>query len=126
MFDNMHDNKIMKYTVDFENDKIIIYSIDETENKANIIFENIFTYLFKNQQKDSIIIDIEERKVEEFIENNTDLLKQQKSFTWPAFYNNLQELKAIIEKERYNYYILYSFCGMCGWVLSQKIRIEKV
>lgn len=76
MLEKIHDNIIIKYSVDFENSKIIINTINENGERVDIIFENILTCAFENQQKNSIILDIEERTSKEFINDNIELLKR--------------------------------------------------
>lgn len=123
MLENIHDNTIIKYSVDFENSKIIINTINEDEARIDIIFEDILTCAFEEQQKNSIILDIEERTIKEFINDNIELLKRD--YGWPIVYNNIEELNSIIEAQKYKYYILQSSYGMHGWILSRKLRIEK-
>ncbi len=81
MLENIHDNIIIKYSVDFENSKIIINTINEDGARIDIIFEDMLTCAFEEQQKNSIILDIEERRGTEFINDNIELLKRD--YGWP-------------------------------------------
>ena len=123
MLENIHDNIIIKYSVDFENSKISINTINENGERVDIIFENILTCAFENQQKNSIILDIEERKSKEFINDNIELLKRD--YGWPIEFNNIEELNSTLETQKYNYYIIQSSYGMCGWILATKLQIIK-
>ncbi len=51
MLENIHDNIIIKYSVDFENSKIIINTINEDGARIDIIFEDMLTCAFEEQQK---------------------------------------------------------------------------
>ena len=123
MLENIHDNIIIKYSVDFENSKIIINTINEDGARIDIIFEDMLTCAFGEQQKNSIILDIEERRGTEFINDNIELLKRD--YGWPIVYNSIEKLNSTIEAQKYKYYILQSSYGMCGWILSRELRIEK-
>ncbi len=122
MLENIHDNTIIKYSVDFENSKIIINTINEDGERIDIIFEDILTCAFEEQQKNSIILDIEERTSREFINDNIELLKRD--YGWPIVYNNIEELNRIIEAQKYKYYILQSSFGLSGWVVAKTIQVK--
>lgn len=115
---------IIKYSVDFENSKIIINTINENGERVDIIFENILTCAFENQQKNSIILDIEERTSKEFINDNIELLKRD--YGWPIIFNNIEELNNTLETQKYKYYILQSSYGMYGWILATGLQEIKV
>ncbi|MGYP001623835110 len=124
MLEKIHDNIIIKYSVDFENSKIIINTINENGERVDIIFENILTCAFENQQKNSIILDIEERTSKEFINDNIELLKRD--YGWPIIFNNIEELNNTLETQKYKYYILQSSYGMYGWILATGLQEIKV
>ena len=124
MLEKIHDNIIIKYYVDFENSKIIINTINENGERVDIIFENILTCAFENQQKNSIILDIEERTSREFINDNIELLKRD--YGWPIIFNNIEELNNTLETQKYKYYILQSSYGMYGWILATGLQEIKV
>ena len=47
MLENIHDNIIIKYSVDFENSKIIINTINEDGARIDITFEYMLTCAFE-------------------------------------------------------------------------------
>ncbi len=126
MFKYIHDNIIIKYIIDFENGNIVIYTLSENGEKINIIFEGILAYLFENQQKNNIILDIEEKDREKFITDNNELLERQRNFGWPIMYKDMEDLKLVLEVNRYNYYVLNSSCGMNGWIMAKKMKVIQV
>ena len=126
MFKYIHDNIIIKYIIDFENGNIVIYTLSENGEKINIIFEGILAYLFENQQKNNIILDIEEKDREKFITDNNELLERQRNFGWPIMYKDMEDLKLVLEVNRYNYYVLNSSCGMNGWIVAKKMKVIQV
>lgn len=126
MFKYMHDNIIIKYIIDFENGNIVIYTLSENGEKINIIFEDILAYLFENQQKNNIILDIEEKDRKKFITDNNELLERQRNFGWPIMYKDMEDLKFVLEANRYNYYVLNSSCGMNGWIVAKKMKVIQI
>ena len=109
-----------------QNGNIVIYTLSENGEKINIIFEGILAYLFENQQKNNIILDIEEKDREKFITDNNELLERQRNFGWPIMYKDMEDLKLVLEVNRYNYYVLNSSCGMNGWIVAKKMKVIQV
>lgn len=120
---NIHDNIIVKYVVDFEENKITFYTKTEGGKKVSIVFEDILVYFFEEQLKENIIFDINERGYKEFISDNMEILKEKRDFGWPIIYNDIEELNIFIERNEYKYYVLNSSIGMNGWVVAKKWNI---
>ncbi len=117
---NIHDNIILKYIIDFEENKITFYTKTEEGEKVNIVFEDMLVYFFEEQVKENIIFDIEESEYEEFISDKSEMLKEKKDFGWPIVYENIEKLNMFMKKNTYKYYTLISSIGMNGWVVAKK------
>ncbi len=120
---NIHDNIILKYIIDFEENKITFYTKTEEGEKVNIVFEDMLVYFFEEQVKENIIFDIEESEYEEFISDKSEMLKEKKDFGWPIVYENIEKLNMFMKKNTYKYYTLISSIGMNGWVVAKKMKI---
>jgi hypothetical protein len=123
----IHDNEIISYEVDLKNQKIIIhtqYNSSTLIEKTDIVFSNVLAHFFENQLQGSIIFDIEEYEIIQFIEDNSDLLKKQKNYCWPMDYDTAEELAEILLKEQYSYYVITSSYGLSGWIVSKKYETE--
>jgi hypothetical protein len=124
----IHDNKILSYTVDLENQNIIIhteYWYHDVCEKTDIIFENVTAHLFKDESKGSILFDIEAYDLDDFIEENKELLGKQRDYGWPALYKTEDELLAKLKDNNQSYYVITSSVGLYGWVLAEKMKVDK-
>ncbi|MCT4542102.1 MAG: hypothetical protein N4A63_01025 [Vallitalea sp.] len=118
----VHDNEIISYEVDFENRKIIMHTqyqgSDLLEN-IDIVFSDVLVHMFENQLEGSIIFSIEKHELFQFIKDNSDLLKKQKDYCWPMYYNTIEELEERLFKDQYSYYVISSSYGLSGWVIAK-------
>jgi hypothetical protein len=123
----VHDNIILSYEVDLQNDLIRLhtrYDYEQKQEATEIIFTGVLTHLFEHQLKGSIIFDIGESDISSFIKDNNALLLINQIYSWPKMYNTLDELEKDLVKERYKYIILMSSYGMNGWVLAKNYEIN--
>ena len=117
----VHDNVIKSYTVDFENATLIInthYQDRKICEDTNVIFRGYLTHVFENEIKGSIILDIEELSLKQFLESEQELLNEQKNYDWPIAYKNEKELVDYLESNEYKAYEILSSYGLNGWVLE--------
>ena len=124
--DNIHDNEIVKYSVDFIKKEIVIKTLNEKNETIKILFQNVLVYCFEKEMPNSIIFDIEKFEIEKLIEENIELLKENKDYGWPPIpYNNTKGLVEQLKTEQYNYYTIEATIGLCGWIVAKKVQIKK-
>ena len=124
--DNIHDNEIVKYSVDFIKKEIVIKTLNEKNETLKILFQNVLVYCFEKEMPNSIIFDIEKFEIEKLIEENIELLKENKDYGWPPIaYNNTKGLVEQLKTEQYNYYTIEATIGLCGWIVAKKVQIKK-
>lgn len=124
--DNIHDNEIVKYSVDFIKKEIVIKTLNEKNETIKILFQNVLVYCFEKEMPNSIIFDIEKFEIEKLIEENIELLKENKDYDWPPIaYNNTKGLVEQLKTEQYNYYTIEATIGLCGWIVAKKVQIKK-
>lgn len=120
---DVHDNKILAYTVDFENKEITMKTINIKHEIIFVKFKDVLVHYFEMAMPDSIIFDIDEYEGRKVVKEERELLKNTKAFCWPLAYENENDL---IEKlEGYKYYIINSSSGLTGWVLAKSIEFYK-
>ncbi len=120
---DVHDNKILAYTVDFENKEITMKTINIKHEIIFVKFKDVLVHYFEMAMPDSIIFDIDEYEGRKVVKEERELLKNTKAFCWPLAYENENDL---IEKlEGYKYYIINSSSGLTGWVLAKSIKLYK-
>ena len=82
----VHDNMILSFNVDFEAETLTLfteYHSDRLHEKTAIIFAGYLTHIFEHQQKNTIILDIEEESSEYFIESNKRILEKSVNYGYP-------------------------------------------
>ncbi|MCY9516197.1 hypothetical protein [Paenibacillus apiarius] len=122
----VHDNVIFSYEVDLQNDQITIhtkYDDSRLVEETDIVFTDVFNHSFEQQLKGSIILDIIESNIEQFIKDNSELLEKNKKYCWPMIFESIDEIEKTIIEGRYKYIILMSSYGMNGWVLAKNFEI---
>ncbi|WP_252250315.1 hypothetical protein [Clostridium sp. ZBS13] len=123
---NIHDNEIVSYKVDLKNQKITIHTEDndlKLIKSTDIIFSDVLAHFFENQLNGSVIFDIGEYNINQFVNENSELLEKQKNYCWPIDYNTIEELTEKLLKDKYCYYVISSSYGLSGWVLAKNYEI---
>ena len=126
----VHDNIITSYIVDFENEQLVMktvyYHNGVISENTDVIFKSYFTHMFNNEFKGSIIFDIEECSLNHFIENERELIEDNRNYCWPIVYktdNATLELSEFIQKNGYKIFDINSSYGLYGWVISKEVEI---
>lgn len=122
---SIHDYEIDRYTVDFKKNTITM-DTSYKQYKKQLLFQGVFCYKFYEEMSYSIIFDLEERPIENFVKENQELLTQTKKDVWPIMYDSLEELEAKIQTANVAYHVLCSSYGMNGWILAEKVTIVEV
>lgn len=122
----IHDNEIISYEVDLKNQKIIMhteYYDSKFIERICIVFSDVLVHFFENELSGSIIFDIEEYSLNQFVKDNSKLLEKQKNYCWPMDYDTIKELTENLLKEQFSYYVISSSYGLGGWVLAKNYEI---
>lgn len=120
----IHDNVILSYEVNLQNDQIVIHTLKEAESKAiDIVFTDVFSHHFEHQLKGSIILALTEWDIPSFINGNAEMLQKGKSYGWPTRYESIDELQKELMEGKYRYISLLSSYGMNGWILAKHVEI---
>lgn len=123
----VHDNEILSYEVDLQQDQIIIYTIYEGQSKkeeTNIVFTDVLNHKFEHQLKGSIILDIVESDIRNFIKENLRAIEENKNYGWPVHFNSIVELERKLIEENYKYIEIMSSYGLNGWVVAKNYEIN--
>ncbi|MDA9470912.1 hypothetical protein C240_1056 [Enterococcus sp. 5H] len=94
--------------------------------EKQVVFHNIFTYKFYDEMPYSVILDLEERPLDDFFSENEELLQQGEKSAWPIMYDSFEELENEIRNANVAYQVLYSSYGMNGWVLAERVEVIDV
>ena len=126
----VHDNMILSFNVDFEAETLTLfteYHSDRLHEKTAIIFAGYLTHIFEHQQKNTIILDIEEESSEYFVESNKSFLEQSVNYGYPIAYqtkNPMNELGHYLVDQDYKTFLLSSSYGTGGWIVAKKMTVD--
>ncbi len=126
----MHDHIILSYLADFDNEQLVIETQcpgdDATNGDADILFEGYLTHIFCHEQRDSILLDIEECAFDRFYESAAIRLEEGRQWGWPIDYetpDTKAELARCLRTNRYKIYQISASRGLAGWVIARKMEI---
>ncbi|MFC5452331.1 hypothetical protein [Paenibacillus aestuarii] len=121
---SVHDNEVVSYEVNLK-DHYIVINTEYREIEVKIRFTEVMAHLFEDHLHGSILLDIDNHEIDQFIEGNIEILEKHKPYCWPAYYKTISELREKLIKEQYKYYVIYSSYGFNGWVIAKDIQILK-
>ncbi len=121
-FDNLHDNRIMNYNVDFNMHTLHIDTRTEKGNTVSIHFSGLLAHWFENVIQDNILFGMDEISMEDFFEQYKDLLGKTIPYGFPA-YCNTEELQEKMVQEKIRVFVIGSSLGLCGFILAQEVEL---
>ena len=129
----IHDGDIKRYEVDFEKEELKLFfniespyvpELRKNNKKAVIIFSGLLTHAFKYEHHQNILSDIYKYDIETFIKENKELLRESRNYCWPLFFDDFDDLKTKLLKQKCNYYVIESSNGLDRWVLAKDMTIK--
>lgn len=123
----VHDGVITKYVVDFKEKRLKIYFELEDYKEHIVEFVDYLAHNFNNVIAKSIILEIEEITVEEFINDNKEFLKNSLRYNFPIFIpneENLNDLKSVLEETYYKVFVIYATTGLEGFIIAKDAKIK--
>ena len=115
----IHDSRILSYTVNFNKKTLLLRLLDNQEHCHEVNFFGVLTHSFENILLSNIVFDIEESSVENFFEENEQLILKGQQYCWPVEFNDGTDLICILSKKKLRYYKIYSSFGLDGWILCE-------
>ena len=122
----VHDNIILSYHVDFENEVLAMkthytyYNDSKAPENTDVIFTGYLTHDFSNAMRRSIIFDIEKYPLDRFLEEARELLEERKNYWWPIKYKNEKELVEYLQANQYKVFSIYASIGLGGYVFAKQ------
>lgn len=121
----MHDYEVISYEINLKDEKIkLIAQLPGAKNQAYLKFDGILAHYFENELSGSIILDVVEETLTNFLSYNKNLLDERKNQAWPMYYKEISQLEEKLKSENLKYYIIGSSYGLGGWVLAKNMIIE--
>ena len=122
-FDNLHDNRILRYCADFECRTLHIVTLSETGESISVRFTGLLAHWFENVIQDNILFGMDEITVDGFFQQYKDLLGGTISYGFPACCS-IEELRKRMEREHIRVFVIDSSLGLCGFVLAQEVELQ--
>ena len=91
-FDNLHDNRVLRYCTDFEAHTLHMDTRTEAGENVSVHFTGLLAHWFENVVQDNILFGMDEITVDGFFEQYKDLLGGTISYGFPACCN-IEELR---------------------------------
>ena len=121
-FDNLHDNRVLRYCVDFEAHTLHMDTQTEDVEKVSVHFTGLLAHRFENVIQDNILFDLEEITVDAFFQRYKDFLDKSLLYGFPACCS-AGELRERMDREKIRVFIIDSSLGLCGFVLAQEVEV---
>ena len=124
---SIHDSIVMSYEVNLQCQKIVFHTQNKSAadiDEIEITFSNVLAHSFENELPGSVLYEISEHGIHEFLEDNRILLEKGKPYCWPVDFDTLDELQGMLFKEHYLYYRISSSYGLNGWVLAKQYEAK--
>lgn len=126
-FSGLHDNRILRYTADFEAHTLCMETVTEDGRKVSVCFSGMVAYRFENVIECNILFSMYEDTVDSFLEDAKigDLLEEELPYGFPTLdCRSVSELKTWMEKQNTRIFVIDASLGLWGFVLSNGIEIN--
>ena len=122
-FDNLHDNRVLRYCADFEAHTLHMDTQTEAGEKVSVHFTGLLAHWFENVIQDNILFGMDEISVEGFFEQYKDLLDRTIPYGFPGCCS-IEELRERMEREKIRSFVIDASLGLCGFVLAKEVEIQ--
>lgn len=121
-FDNLHDNRVLRYCADFEAHTLRMDTRTEAGENVSVHFTGLLAHWFENVIQDNILFDMDEITADVFFEQYKEMLDRTVSYGFPACCS-IEELRERMDREHIRIFVIASSLGLCGFVLAQEVKI---
>ncbi|MEI3363206.1 MAG: hypothetical protein V8R75_12060 [Oscillospiraceae bacterium] len=83
-FDNLHDNRILRYCADFECHTLHTVTLSETGGCISVRFTGLLAHWFENVMQDNILFGMDEITADGLFERYQELLSHSLQYGFPA------------------------------------------
>ena len=97
-FDNLHDNRVLRYCADFEAHTLHMDTQTEAGEKVSVCFTGLLAHWFENVVQDNILFGMDEITVDGFFQQYKSLLDRSIPYGFPDCCS-IEELRERIKLE---------------------------
>jgi len=123
----VHDNTIESYSVDYENELLVIktrYNYTDTPEKTNVVFHGYLFHIFYSEMNGSTIFDIVESPLSVFFEKEHESLNRLKKHDSFIMSKSAHDLKCYLGENNLKAFYISSVHGLYGWVIAKEMEIK--
>jgi len=123
---NVHDNEILSYHVDIINKRLQLLTKYSDTEKTTITFNGLMGHRFENVTYCNIINRITQRSIDDFIDENRDMLEHGLRYAFPVFAENCEDFRTYLKEKENDQKIfeISSTLGLCGFVIAEEIVFD--
>ena len=121
-FDNLHDNRVLRYCTDFEAHTLHMDTRTEAGENVSVHFTGLLAHWFENVIQDNILFGMDEITADVFFKQYKEMLDRTVSYGFPACCS-IEELRERMDREHIRIFVIASSLGLCGFVLAQEVKI---
>ena len=122
-FDNLHDNRVLRYCTDFEAHTLHMDTRTEAGENVSVHFTGLLAHWFENVIQDNILFGMDEITADVFFKQYKEMLDRTVSYGFPACCS-IEELRKRMEREHIRIFVIDSSLGLCGFVLAQGVELQ--
>ena len=122
-FDNLHDNRVLRYCTDFEAHTLHMDTRTEAGENVSVHFTGLLAHWFENVIQDNILFGMDEITADVFFKQYKEMLDRTVSYGFPACCS-IEELRERMDREHIRVFVVDSSLGLCGFVLAQEVELK--
>ena len=122
-FDNLHDNRVLRYCTDFEAHTLHMDTRTEAGENVSVHFTGLLAHWFENVIQDNILFGMDEITADVFFKQYKEMLDRTVSYGFPACCS-IEELRERMDREHIRVFVIDSSLGLCGFVLAQEVKLQ--
>ena len=122
-FDNLHDNRVLRYCTDFEAHTLHMDTRTEAGENVSVHFTGLLAHWFENVIQDNILFGMDEITADVFFKQYKEMLDRTVSYGFPACCS-IEELRERMDREHIRVFVVDSSLGLCGFVLAQGVELQ--
>ena len=122
-FDNLHDNRVLRYCTDFEAHTLHMDTRTEAGENVSVHFTGLLAHWFENVIQDNILFGLDEITADVFFKQYKEMLDRTVSYGFPACCS-IEELRERMDREHIRVFVIDSSLGLCGFVLAQEVELQ--
>lgn len=122
---SIHDGVLIGYSVNFPENELLLDIKTVADEIVTVTFVNYLAHYFDHVMAGSILFDIEEVDLNKFIVENREQFESYKSYAWPIWYDDTNDLVKYLQKNNYKCYVIFASLGLNGYAFAKTLKIKR-